>query len=247
VGEGRLHRALLGEFPRWSGRHERAVEVRTEGVALARKTDDADLLATLLDDMAWSLGALGRHHAANATLEEAWQLRESRPDDFLGSAHTLAAIAWQRIREGNANEALELVVQVRDHEARDNQAPTQPAETSDLEATALLAAGRMAEADELYREVFRLSRELDFRITMLDALVGLATIQAERDAEQATRRLGMADRVRADSGIEVFDVDAYGRLRSSLRDALGAVAFDELHAAALALPLAAIQQTALDV
>ena len=236
---------LLGEFPRWSGRHERAVEVRREGIELARQTDDADMLATLLDDAAWSMGALGRHEEANAMLREALGLRLTRPNDFKDLAHTYAAIGWQRLREGRAEEALHAAKLTREMEARDEPPPHGTTETDDLEARALLACGRSADAESLFLRALRDSTRIDFKIVMLDALAGLATIAAATAPEQAARLLGMADRVRAESGLEIFDQAGFDAVVDDLRMRLGAASLDQFRREGFSISLAAIPDAAL--
>ena len=87
---------------------------------------------------------------------------------------------------------------------------------------------------------------MDFRISMLDSLVGLATIAAQDDPGRAAQLIGMASRVRAESGIEVFDPPAYDALQACSRADIGAEAFEAARSKGLAVPLAAIPATVLE-
>jgi non-specific serine/threonine protein kinase len=244
VGDRARAIMVLAEYPRWAGEHDRAIALRTEAIALARQSGDSEILATLLDDISWSLAANGRLEEAQAAVAEALELREREPDDAMGMAHTLSARADLYLREHRPQAALDLIPAIR---ACDERTPRQPIaiETDQLEAHALLDAGRRDEADGRLRYVLHASIQDDFRIGMLSALEGLARLAADEDPPRAAQLIGIADRVRAESGLGGYDPEAFTRLGADLRSRCGAEEFDAQRAAGHALPIAAIESAVL--
>jgi predicted ATPase len=245
-----LHRAqiiaLAGEYPRWAGEHERAIALRREGVELARMTDDRNLLATLLDDMAWSLAASRQHAKARLALDEALSLRRGAPDDRSGLWHTLAAIADLQVREGDTDAALRTVQECREIEVHLDLEVGDALQTDDLEALVLLRAGLFDRAEERYRRVLADASQLDFRIVMLNALIGLAEITARREPDRAALLLGMADRIHAEARIGFWDVDRHAEVVAAVESALGADLLAEVRANGRATPIPTMAATALD-
>ncbi len=240
---------LLAEYPRFSGDHARAIALRREAVALARAAAEADGLATLLDDLSFSLAAVGAVDEAEAAAREALGIRQRTPDDPHGLAHSLSALADVALRRGDPVAALDLVARTRAAERRMEVLPVGwSVETDELEARALLQAGRRDEAEERYRGVLRDAVAIDMRIPILNGLVGLASAVATAEPMAAARLLGMADRLHAETRIGFWDPaepDAVAaRAEAALGDGAGlsgTVALTDARRAGRAMDLDAIR------
>jgi len=212
---------LLAEYPRWSGAHERAISLRHEALTLARQTDDPDLIATLLDDLASSLGAVGRLEEAEAAIEEALLLRNQRPDDLDELVHTTSALAELRLRQGRPDEALAMAASMQEQDELRSHSTGWRLETSEVMANALLRAGRREEAEAAYESLIGEAARADFKIVLLPALVGLADAVAEREPERAVTLLDAAERLHQESRIAYWDPRRVEDLRATLAVAVG--------------------------
>lgn len=221
---------LTAEYPRWTGDHTSAIAQRRQAIELARQTDDGDLLATLLDDLSYSLAALGRYDEADEALAEALQIRRQDPDDTMGMNHTCAALSELRIRQGRTDEALSIALEAQRQDRRQNLPFMWTLETDELVAHALLRAGRRSDARSAFEELLPKASAAEFKLVTLNVLMGLAEACAPEDAPRAARLLGQAERVHAESRI-VYWSDAE---HDSLRDRLEAELGDEAFAAHLA-------------
>jgi tetratricopeptide (TPR) repeat protein len=229
--------AHLAEYPRWSGDHEHAIALREEGIGEARRSGDIEILATLEDDLVWSLALLGRFEEARAAIDEAYAMRDRMPDDVHGRSHTVSADAFLRLRLGRPEESLPLVEEVKAADLVAQLPPVWAIETADLEARVLLDLGRTTEAEALYRQVLADSVRENFRIGMLDALECLAQLAAEDEPMRAALLIGVADRVRAESGLAGYDPVAFARVVERVRGLCGPETFDERRLAGHAMPV----------
>ena len=240
---------IVSEFPRITGDHARAIRLKERALGLARKeSDDPALLSIILADLADSHGALGEFQTARKLLDEAAKCRErSTIHDPLGKSHTLSGFVELALYQRQGEEALRLVNQVVEIEAAmpEYLHPDWVAESTTLRAKALQLAGHTAEAEALFREALRMSAAIEFRMPMTDALEALAALTAARDPSAAARLLGMADRVRAESSVRLWDAEQHERTIVSLRLALGDEELARLRAEGHALPLAAMAEAAL--
>ncbi len=232
---------LLAEYPRWSGDHPRAVALRREAVALARAAGDEERLATLLDDMSSSLAAMGQVDEALAAVDEALAICRRTTNDPQGLAHSLSAKAEVHLRCRDANAALELLEEIRRVEGSFNLPVGWAVQTDEIEARALLLAGRSAEAGKQYRCVARDAAALDVRIVFVNALAGLAAALVEADPTAAARTLGMAERARAETRISFWDPAELESVSTRAEAAIGVRAFEEAHRAGQAMDLEAIR------
>lgn len=207
---------LLAEYPRWTGAHERAIGLRRDALDLARRTDDAELCATLLDDLASSLGAVGRFDEAEAAIEEALQLRGQRPDDLDEIVHTNSALAELRLRQDRADDALALARSMREQDDQRGHSMGWRLETNELLAHALLHAGRREEAEAVYEALMLEATRADFKIVLLPALAGLAEAVAAKDPERAASLLDAAERLHHESRLAYWDPRRVQELRASL-------------------------------
>jgi predicted ATPase/DNA-binding SARP family transcriptional activator len=212
---------LLAEYPRWSGAHGRAIQLRREALVLARQTDDSELTATLLDDMASSLGAIGRLEEAQAAVDEALELRQQRPDALDEVTHTNSALAELRLRQGRFVEALELARSMQEQDELRGRSIGWRLETDELLAHALLRIGRLEQAQETYEALIREATRADFKIVLLPALVGLAEAVAEQDPDRAAALLEDAERLHQESRIAYWDSSRVEELRTRLTTAEG--------------------------
>ncbi len=214
---------LLAEYPRWSGDHARAIALRREAVALARQAGDTDRLATLLDDLSFSLGAVGAVEEAEAAAREALGIRMRTPDELHGLAHSLSALSDVALRRRDPEAALELVAETRAAEQRIEELPVGwSVETDELEARAFLQAERLAEAEERYRGVIHGAATIEMHIPLLNGLVGLASAIAGTQPLAAARLLGMADRLHAETRIGFWDPAEPHAVAAVAEAALGA-------------------------
>ena len=242
---------MLSEFPRLTGDHARAIRLKERALELARgEAADPALLAVILVDVADSYGALGEYRTARTLLDEAAGCRErSTIHDPLGKSHTLSGFVELALYEGRGKEALELDDRVAEIEAAmpEYLHPDWIAESTTLRAKALQAAGHAADAERLFREALRMGAAIEFRMPMTDALEALAALTSEGDPAAAARLLGMADRVRAESSVRLWDAEQHERTIVALRLALGDDGLARLRADGHALPLAAMAEAALGV
>jgi predicted ATPase/DNA-binding SARP family transcriptional activator len=215
---------LLAEYPRWSGAHERAIRLRREALTLMRQTDDPELRATLLDDLASSLGAIGRLEEAEAAVEEALRLRSERPDEVDELIHTNSALAELRLRQGRPDEALALAQSMREQDELRKHSTGWRLETTELLANALLHLGRRDEAADVYETLITEATRADFKIVLLPALVGLADAIAARKPERASALLDEAERLHQESRIAYWDPSRVEELRSRVSRQAGDVA-----------------------
>ncbi len=232
---------LLAEYPRWSGDHPRAVTLRREAVALARAAGNEDRLATLLDDMSASLAAMGQVDEAKAAVDEALGIRRRRLEDPEGLAHSLSALAEVHLRRRDADAALALLEEIRQVEGTFDLPMGWAVETDEMEARALLLAGRSAEAGSQYRCVARDAAALGVRIVFVNALAGVAAALVDAEPEAAARMLGMAERVRAETRISFWDPAEVESVSARAEAAVGRAVFEEARRAGRALDLEAIR------
>jgi predicted ATPase/DNA-binding SARP family transcriptional activator len=212
---------LRAEFPRWIGDHVTAIAQRTEAVALARQTDDADLLATLLDDLSYSLAAIGRYGDAEAALDEALALRRAEPKHVMGVSHTLCALAELRIRQGRPDDALAYARDAQQRESVQDLPRMWTLETDEAVAHTLLRAGQHAEAKALYQGILDDSLTSEFKSLALNVLMGLAEIRAADDPSAAADLLGQAERIHTESRIVYWSQEEHDALRDQLERLLG--------------------------
>jgi len=182
-----------------------------------------DRLATLLDDLSFSLGAVGAIEEAEAASREALGIRLRTPDEPHGLAHSLSALSEVALRRGDPVAALDLVAQTRAAEQRMKVLPVGwSVETDELEARTLLQAGLLGEAEDRYRAVLRDAVAIDMRIPLLNGLVGLASTVAGTEPMAAARLLGMADRLHAETRIGFWDPAEPDAVAARAEAALGA-------------------------
>jgi hypothetical protein len=80
---------------------------------------------------------------------------------------------------------------------------------------------------------------------VLSALEGPARLAADDDPPRAAHLIGIADRVRAESGLGGYDPEAFTRLAQEVSSRCGADVFGAQRAAGHALPIAAIESAVL--
>ena len=240
---------LLSEFPRQRGDHARAIPLKERAAELARSEGlDPGIVATILADTADSYGALGEFEHAHALLDEAlaWR-RRSTADDPLGMAHTLSGYVELALHERRPDDALRhyRALAAAEEAARDAIHPDWLAEAGSLRARVLQLAGRTDQAREIFRQNLRDSAAIDFRLPMVNALDALAEMLAPERPDAAARLLGMADRVRAESGFRVWDPEQHERTMVTITARLGSEECSRQRSAGHAVPLPGMAEAAL--
>ena len=240
---------LLSEFPRQRGDHARAIRLKERAAELARSEGmDPGIVATILADTADSYGALGEFEHAHALLDEALTCRRrSTADDPLGMAHTLSGYVELALHERQPDDALRhyRALAAAEEAARDAMHPDWLAEAGSLRARVLQLAGRTDQAREIFRQNLRESAAIDFRLPMVNALDGLAEMLALERPDAAARLVGMADRVRAESGFRVWDPEQRARTMAIIAARLGPGECARQQTAGHAVPLSGMAEAAL--
>jgi predicted ATPase/class 3 adenylate cyclase len=233
-------RMTLSEFPRFSGEPERAIRLKEDALRLARLDRDVDGESEALDDIALTWAEIGRFDRAHALLSQARSDLEASSPDPWTTSHHLATRAEVALLEGNAAEALELVLRLDEVERTLDLGFIGVVESRCLRAKVDHANGRTAQAEAGFRDAVHDSGEIDLKYPLVDSLDGLVSICAVDRQQEAVRLLGMADRMRAEARVRVWDGDRHARVVASLRDSMDPRSFDEIHAAGRALGLPAI-------
>ncbi len=233
-------RLTLSEFPRFSGDTLRAIRLKEEALRLARQESVEDGESEILDDIALSWAEIGRFKRAHALMSQSAATLEGATSDRQLTSHHLATGAEIALLEGNAANALELVGLLDEVERGLGLTIDIIVESRCLRAKADHANGLTAQAEAGFRAVVRDSAEFEFKYPLVDSLDGLVSICGVDRQHEAVRLLGMADRIRAEARVRIWDPDRHARVIASLRAAVPQLSFDEIHAEGHALAIPAI-------
>jgi len=94
----------VGVVANRSGNYQRARAVYEASLALYRGLEDRERVATLLNNLGFTLVLMGDLPAAHAHLTESWQLATAL-DDMQGIAFVLTNLGWLALAEGDATTA----------------------------------------------------------------------------------------------------------------------------------------------
>jgi predicted ATPase/class 3 adenylate cyclase len=218
--------SALGEFLRFQGRFEEAIDAKNEALADLRKLKETRLVAATLHDLGEIHMQLGDRDRARQLHEEALLLRR-KDGDRIGIAHALVGLADLALTEDDFDRARGIYEEIRD--------AGRECDERDFEANGLLGLGEVARregdyttARALLREGLEVAVEVGsvFRIVVaLEALAALAC--AEGEWEHAAHLLGASERLRRETGFAIFDDPAsYEQTLAEVRMRLGSESFE---------------------
>jgi predicted ATPase/class 3 adenylate cyclase len=223
--------AILGEFPRFNGDYRRAVAIKLDSLAMARRVGDHGMAAAVLADLTSLLAAIGEFEAAKRYGEEALQLRRMYALQ-LGVAggrwvaHALHGLAELAMKSGDPVEAERLLREADELDASAGSPPRDRVWTMFLLEEAIRGQGRLDEAYGLARDVLAWAFELDFPMMVMESLVALAEIRSHDDLNAAATVLGAVDALRERVHLTPFDPDDHRRTIARTREALGDNAYE---------------------
>ena len=193
---------VLGEFPRFRGDHQRAIEIKEEALESMRALGLAEETKSTLCDMAESVALLGNIGRARAMVDEALEI-ESRSKGPLGIRVRLSA-AELAMRSGDyadAKRRLEDVVE---------KIPPDRFEMNHVSGLAMLGEclrklGDRAGAAMRFRQAFELAMVSRSVAIFPDLLVGSAGLVADASPSRSAMLLGAAEALRESTGFGVDD------------------------------------------
>jgi predicted ATPase len=194
--------AVLGEFPRFRGDHERAIEIKEEALGSMRALGLAEEMKWVLCDMAESLAQLGDLGRARAMVDEALEIesRSKRPSGPRVRA-SAAELAMRSEDYADAKRRLEDVI-----------GSIQPDrfEMNHVSALAMLAdclgrLGDRAGAGKRFRQAFELAMVSRSVAVLPDLLVGTADLIVAASPSRSATLLGAAEGLRESTGLGVDD------------------------------------------
>ena len=237
---------ILSEFLRYSGESDRAIELKTDVLGLARAIGDHTMIAVTLGDMASIHATRGEFALAHALLAEAQDVHDrERSTDVMERVHTIVTMAEVALMEGDVAEAERHVAVATDLESGADLPPDWIVESMSLTAKTLHAGGHDVEAESLLRAVVGDAAEIGIRMPLVDSLEVLAAIVSAREPEEAARFLGMADRLRAEARVGVWDPAERERTIAAVREVVGDATFTRCHAEGRAMSMPAIVEAVL--
>jgi predicted ATPase/DNA-binding SARP family transcriptional activator len=232
---------VLSEYPRFSGEPRRALDLKSEALELAGSGGDIHLVAVILDDMASIHAGLGDLAMAHRLLDEAMAIHDSVPsEDPLDRAHTVLALIELAIHEGDPVLADLYLGELGMLETGATLWPDWIVESDYIRARVHHVSGREDEAASMFRSVIRDAVEIGFQMAVVDSLDALAAIEGRRDVLGAARLVGMADRLRAETGLRVLAPAEHRQTVAALTDALGQERYDRVYAEGHAMRWSAI-------
>jgi predicted ATPase/class 3 adenylate cyclase len=225
---------MLGEFARFRGEHQRAVEIKAEALELTRALGMDRETKALLCDIAESLAVLGELERARPLVAEALEL-EQRETDPRPPGTSLV-----RARGAAAELAM---FEHRYHDAKrwyaeifDAVAPLKQEKTS-LYVWTLTAFGeclrRLGDRDGAeghFREALLLALEARVLTWVPEALEAVAALAEARSPGRAAVLLGSAVSLRSETGLVISDPSEHHVIEQSVRGKLDAAAFESAFA-----------------
>ena len=205
--------AVLGEFPRFRGDHERAIRIKEEALATTRELNWDEGTKFVLCDIADSLAILGDLEGAKAMIQEALGI-ESRAGDRSMIRARLSA-AELAIRSGDYTDAmgrLEDVIGVVDGSRFEMNYIVALVMLGDC----LRRLGDRTAAGERYRQAFELAITSHAMQVLPALLDGSADLIADTSPSRAATLLGAAEALRSTAGFQVDDLAAHADLERSL-------------------------------
>jgi predicted ATPase/DNA-binding SARP family transcriptional activator len=249
LGKQQLARALAlaSEFPRFAGDPERAIRLKMQGLQLARELGNEVQVATFLDDAASVLAVARRFDEARNLLAESLPMRHKLLDrDPIGLSHTLVCMLEVALLEGCLEEAAELLPRLEEAERLTELYPDAAVSDAAVKTRALLRLARTDAALPQLVQVLTDALDIGYWMPMGETLDELAAMSATNDPARAATLLGMADRMRAEGHVGVWDTVQHDRVLATLREKLPDDEFRRLHALGHALTPEAMVNTVSD-
>ncbi|HZC28140.1 MAG TPA: tetratricopeptide repeat protein, partial [Gaiellaceae bacterium] len=230
-----MMQGILGEFPRFRGEHERAIELKEAALCAARKIGDQRNVKALLCDMADSFAAIGELERADELAAEALAIEEGAGDPRQSRA--LATAAELAMLRNDYTEALRRYEQILEIIR-----PYQEEETSSYVwvmgclGECFRKIGHEQNAIAAFREGIRAA--LDSRIlTWLHyVLQGVAALAEPTEPHRGAVTLAASEATRSSMGL-ADDVGEYPKIEFALRARLGPSDFDAAYADGAALSI----------
>jgi predicted ATPase len=218
--------STLGEFLRFQGKFEEAIEAKNEALAVARELGEVRIVAATLHDLGEIYMQMGDREQARRLHEEALVLRR-QDGRRIGIAHALVGLGDLALIEGDFERARSIFEEVLETGRESGE--------SDFEANGLLSLAEVARrenehvrANELLREGLAVAVELGSVLRIVQALETLAALACvEGHTERAARLIGASEQLRRETGYAQFDDAAtYAQTVKAARTQLGSEAFD---------------------
>jgi predicted ATPase len=216
--------AIYGEFPRYSGEPERALEIKKQ--AIAASADNRGLYLAVLADLASLSAATGDARAATEWAEKAVAERtlEGSP---IGIGHALVGRGEAAIARGDIPEA-ERAFREAYETSRAAQDDIQALETGSMLAEAMRRNGNELEAAALFRELGREGAEWGSLPTVVSGLLGAAHSLAAAEPETAAQMVAIASEMMATTSARPYWVIAgLEQVRAEIERNLGPTLAEE--------------------
>jgi predicted ATPase/class 3 adenylate cyclase len=217
---------LLGEFLRFQGKFEEAIEAKNEALVVARDLGEVRMVAATLHDLGEIYMQMGDREQARRLHEEALVIRR-RDGGRIGIAHALIGLGDLALLEGDLERAQAIFEEILEVGRESGE--------RDFQAGGLLSLAEVARrendharAGELVREGLAVAVEFGSVLRIVGALETLAALaSANGPPERAARLIGACERLRQETGFAIFDDAAtYARTVEAARTQLGSEAFD---------------------
>lgn len=232
---------IAGEFPKYSGEFATALELKHQGLSLARAAGHHLGITSALADIGWIHAALDQDELAAAFVAEATVLHGGADCDPVDQILTLGAAAEVSLRAGRYDETARFLDELDELEERTQSPRDWASGCAASRGTVLHARGDRASAAEMFRRAIRSGAEFEYRWPVASALDGLAAIAVdEKSFEAGARLVGMADRLRAEAGAVPWLLAQRAGTVTALREGLGDQSFAAARAGGHALSLAEI-------
>jgi predicted ATPase len=217
---------LLGEFLRFQGKFEEAIEAKNEALAVARDLGEARMVAATLHDLGEIYMQMGDREQARSLHEEALVIRR-RDGGRVGIAHALTGLGDLALLEGDLERARAIFEEILEAGRESGE--------SDFQANGLLALAEVARRENdharargLVRGGLAIAVELGSVLRIVGALEILAALaSAGGQPARAARLIGASDRLRQETGFAMFDdAETYAWTIETTRTQLSPEAFD---------------------
>jgi tetratricopeptide (TPR) repeat protein len=234
--------AVLGEFPRFRGDHERAITLKEDALATLRELGLARETTWVLCDIAESLATLGDLPGARRMVDEALDI-QSRVDDPSAIRVRLSA-ADLAMRSGDFTAARERLEAVLDT-VGESRFKMNHIMALVMLGDCLRKSGSDAEAGERYRQALTDALASHSTQVLPSAFEGSAHLLVPSSPSHAAILLGAADAIRASAGFEIEDLVGHTELVRSLEAQLGRHDLDAVRERASAMPAEEAAESAL--
>jgi tetratricopeptide (TPR) repeat protein len=227
---------VRGEFARFRGEFQRAVEIKTTAIAQTRALGMDHDTKMLLCDLAECVAALGDAERAQEIVDDALEL-ECRDDGPHSDTRARAAAADLAMQRGDHETARRWYEQILELTAlTKNDITTSRVWAMSGYGECLRRIGDYDGAAKAFREALALARDSHVQTWLPDVLDGVAGLLAKPLPHKAAVLLGASEAIRGQTGLVPTDQTALEAITVSVRVNLAAVEFDTARAAGRAIP-----------